>query len=482
MPPRGYETDSSIPVDGNLLVPLEFTLAEHNTLVNTGRTTTGDVVDRREAIHAYQENRVRTAALFDLVNTKAYYDKPIPLRHPIVFYEGHIPAFSVNCFLKKALGDAGIDPDLEMLFARGIDPGDTRAAAKAAVDSWPRRDAVRQYAEEADRAILESLETAVIEGDANPVLYRGQGVFTMLEHEVMHQETLLYMWHRLAIEQKRRPGGARSAVDGAVPDRSMVRVAAGHATLGSEVDEIPFGWDNEFPTCVVDDVAAFEIDRHNITNQDYLAFIDAGGYANRRVWSPKGWERREAARLEHPQFWQRHGDQWMWRGMFELIPLPMSWPVYVTHDEAVAYAVWKGLRLPTEAEFHRAAYGTPHGIEQAHPWGDSVPDETHGNFDFRHWDPVPVGSYPAGVSAWGIHDLVGNGWEWTSTVFHGFPGFEVMASYPEYSADFFDGDHFVVKGASPATGRGLIRRSFRNWFRPHYPYMYATFRCARDAE
>ena len=94
---------------------------------------------------------------------------------------------------------------------------------------------------------------------------------------------------------------------------------------------------------------------------------------------------------------------------------------------------------------------------------------------------MPVGSYPAGASAWGVEDLVGNGWEWTSTEFRGFPGFEAMASYPEYSADFFDGEHFVVKGASPATGRGLIRRSFRNWFRPHYPFMYATFRCARDA-
>ena len=105
-----------------------------------------------------------------------------------------------------------------------------------------------------------------------------------------------------------------------------------------------------------------------------------------------------------------------------------------------------------------------------------------GNFGFQHWDPVPVGSYPAGVSAWGVHDLVGNGWEWTSTVFNGFPGFEPMASYPEYSQDFFDDDHLVVKGASPATGCGLVRRSFRNWFRPQYPYMYATFRCARDAQ
>jgi formylglycine-generating enzyme required for sulfatase activity len=168
--------------------------------------------------------------------------------------------------------------------------------------------------------------------------------------------------------------------------------------------------------------------------------------------------------------------------MFDLIPLPMSWPVYVTHDEAAAYVKWKKLRLPTEAEFHRAAYGDPSGIERRHPWGNVETDESHGNFDFRHWDPVPVGSYPAGVSAWGVQDLVGNGWEWTSTVFQGFPGFKTMASYPEYSADFFDQDHFVVKGASPGTGSCLVRRSFRNWFRPHYPYMYATFRCARDAK
>ena len=167
--------------------------------------------------------------------------------------------------------------------------------------------------------------------------------------------------------------------------------------------------------------------------------------------------------------------------MFHRVPLPPAWPVWVTHDEAAAYARWRRLRLPSEAEFHRAAYGTPEGTERAHPWGEAPPDATRGNFDVRLWDPAPVGSYPAGASAWGIHDLVGNGWEWTSTVFNGFPGFEAMASYPEYSADFFDGDHFVVKGASPATAAGLIRRSFRNWFRPHYPYMYATFRCARDA-
>ena len=161
-------------------------------------------------------------------------------------------------------------------------------------------------------------------------------------------------------------------------------------------------------------------------------------------------------------------------------PLPLDAPVYVTHDEASAYAAWRGKRLPTEGEYHRAAFGTPSGEERLFPWGSTQPNSSHGNFGFTHWDPVAIGSYPAGVSAWDVHDLIGNGWEWTSTVFDGFPGFEAMSSYPLYSADFFDGKHYVMKGASPATPPELIRRSFRNWFRPSYPYAYATFRCAHD--
>src|SRR5262249_32251634 len=151
------------------------------------------------------------------------------------------------------------------------------------------------------------------------------------------------------------------------------------------------------------------------------------------------------------------------------IALPPSWPVYVTHAEAEAYARWSDARLPTEAEFHRAAYGTPEGArgtgapgkagaaERAHPWGEASPDPAwHGVFDFGSWDPEPAGSHPAGRSAWGVDDLVGNGWEWTSTPFAPFPGFRPQATYPEYSADFFDGVHFVMKGASPATAKELL--------------------------
>ena len=140
--------------------------------------------------------------------------------------------------------------------------------------------------------------------------------------------------------------------------------------------------------------------------------------------------------------------------MFENIPLPAAWPVYVSGEEAAAFARWRGRRLPTESEYHRAAFGASSAsaggrVERAYPWGDAAPDATRGNFDFASWEPVPAGARPLGASAWGVHDLVGNGWEWTSTVFGPFPGFEPMASYPEYSADFFDGQHYVIKGASP---------------------------------
>jgi formylglycine-generating enzyme required for sulfatase activity len=160
--------------------------------------------------------------------------------------------------------------------------------------------------------------------------------------------------------------------------------------------------------------------------------------------------------------------------------LPESWPVYVSHAEADAYTRWRGQRLPTEGEFVRAAYGSENGGARPYPWGEAPFDPSRGNLDFRSWDPVPAGSRPAGASAWGVHDLVGNGWEWTSTIFEPFPGFRAMGSYPEYSADFFDGEHYVMKGASPVTARELVRPSFRNWFRPHYPYVYATFRGVRD--
>jgi gamma-glutamyl hercynylcysteine S-oxide synthase len=433
----------------------------------------------REALAAwYRRNREQSTRLFDLIEPSAYYSRPIALRNPIVFYEGHLPAFSVIALLKRGIGHPGVDARMERLFERGIDPDSVDAAVprSGAGTIWPSREEVLAFGARADRAVLEALESADLDlsGGTHEAMRRGEAIFTALEHEAMHQETLLYMWHRLPYDQKRPPSPPRYE-QGQAPQPSTVTIPPGVATLGAERTAIPFGWDNEFGRLQVH-VGQFEIDALSVTNADYLAFVEAGGYSRRELWSEAGWQWREAEAVEHPAFWTRDRGEWMWRGMFEAIPLPPSWPVYVSQAEADAFARWRGRRLPTEAEYHRAAFGTPSGVDRACPWGDEPAEATRGNFDFHSWEPVPAGSRPAGASAWGVHDLVGNGWEWTSTIFGPFPGFTPMVSYPEYSADFFDGQHYVMKGASPATARALVRPTFRNWFRPNYPYVYAKFR------
>jgi formylglycine-generating enzyme required for sulfatase activity len=421
-------------------------------ITSTG-TPTGSV-DRSKLLDWYRRNRKRSTAFFALVNDEAFYDRPIPLRHPFAFYEGHIPAFSYLTLNERGLQEESLDPVLERLFERGIDPASVDDARRHERTDWPHRRAVAAFAAACDEQVLRALAFSSIEDSTVPRLVRAQSAYTILEHEAMHDETLLYIVHQL--DASRKGFVAQDHHDHAAPPSHPRTVGGGIATLGAQPGEIPFGWDNEFGRAEVE-VPAFEISTYPVTNADWLRFVADGGPV--------------------PHFWKERDGVWLLRLLFEEIALPQSWPVYVTHRQADAYARWAGLRLPTEAEYHRAAFGTPQGNERPFPWGCEPPAPQHGNYDFQRFDPEPVDAHPAGVSGWGVADLIGNGWEWTSTPFAPFPGFEPMASYPQYSADFFDGKHYVMKGASPVTARELIRRSLRNWFFDDYPYMYAKFRC-----
>src|SRR6202049_4532620 len=274
----------------------------------------------------YRRNRDRTRMLFDLISDEAYYSRPISLRHPIVFYEGHLPGFSFNTLVKKALGRASIDERLEALFARGIDPHESAAGSAATRDHrdlWPSRKAVHAFAHEAARAVIDALTHAHLDRPGHPLLDHAEAVFAILEHEAMHQETLLYMWHRLPLEQKRSPDGYVPAVDGKEPAPEWVDVGPGRVTLGVDRSAIPFGWDNELPATTAQ-VDAMAIERHDVTNGRYLEFVEAGGYDDERWWSPESWRWLRAARVGHPLFWERQGGVWLWRGMFDLIPLPLA--------------------------------------------------------------------------------------------------------------------------------------------------------------
>lgn len=422
--------------------------------------------------------RGRTDELFGIVRSEAMYDRPIPERHRIIFYLGHVDAFDWNLLAERAFGLRPFQRTFDQLFSFGIDPMDG-GLPKDKPSDWPSRAEIEEYV----RRLRQELNQAIEKSLANPAEGHPQ-LLTMLEvaieHRLMHAETLAYMLHRLPTERK-IDGPVEKAKKSNGTKTTLVEIPSGRATLGlqrASGDE--FGWDNEFESHTVD-VPRFSIETCDVTNRDFLRFIEAGGYENRSLWSEEAWRWKDKEQVQHPAFWRRAGNLWMYRCMFGEIRLPLEWPVYVSHAEATAYAKWLGRTLPSEAQFHRAAYGTADGkSERTYPWGSEAPTQRHGNFDFHSWDPSPVGGHPAGASQFRIQDLVGNGWEWTKTEFAPFPGYQPMAFYPGYSAQFFDGKHYVMKGGSARTAACMLRPSFRNWFQPHYPYVYTTFRCVEE--
>lgn len=409
--------------------------------------------------------RIQTDRLLELVDPDALYDRPIAERHRLVFYAGHLDAFDWNMIGRRHLGLKSFHPEFDQLFEFGIDPGpDDLPTDKAS--EWPTVGEIDQYRAKTREAVDRALEKAE---DLWPYSLA-------LEHRLMHAETLTYLLHRLPHHKK---VWKAEAVDyqQEQPARA-VEIPTGDVTLGRRRDSgRRFGWDNEFSEERVQ-TPAFAIDAHNVTNRQFLEFVLAGAYEERSLWSDTAWDWIQKKGIGHPNFWRKDAGEWMYETMFSTIPLPLSWPVYVSHAEAAAYALWRGKALPTEAQYHRAAFGTLEGTERAFPWGDVEPTaEVHGNFDAVRWNPQPVGSYREGDSFFGVSDLLSNGWEWTSTVFAPLRGFEPFPLYPGYSANFFDGKHYVLKGASPRTSRELLRRTFRNWFQPHYSNVYAKFRC-----
>ncbi len=429
-----------------------------------------------ELVERLSDARRRSDALFDLVRSGSLYERPIPERHRIVFYVGHLEAFDWNLLSEGALELRSLTPEFDRLFAFGIDPVGGGLPTDSPSD-WPSVDAVRAYVRDIRGALDKHLAKIILEPDRQA--RDGFPLRTLLnvavEHRLMHTETLAYMLHQLPLDMKIPQPSSAHPVGPPVVHR-MVNVPAGAVTLGLPRSGEGFGWDNEFEAHAVE-VPAFEIDQYKVTNRQYLEFIVAGGYETRAFWNDNDWDWKAAQGISHPLFWKQVGSAWLWRTMFAEVPLPLNWPVYVSHTEASAYARWAGKSLPTEAEWQRAAYGTADESTRVYPWGGEAPNAKLGNFDFHRWDPVSVNAFPEGQSAFGVHDMLGNGWEWTSTVFGPFPGFEPFPFYRGYSADFFDGKHYVMKGGSARTAACMLRPTFRNWFQAHYQYVYAGFRC-----
>jgi iron(II)-dependent oxidoreductase len=303
----------------------------------------------------------------------------------------------------------------------------------------------------------------------------------VVQHEHQHDETMLAT-HQLrtgAPALLDPPGDDPAAVaQDPLHDQSEALVPAGPFMMGTSED--PWAYDNERPAHLVD-LPAFFIDVTPVTAGAYLAFMEAGGYEDPRWWHPSGWQWRDASGKRAPAFWFRAAGQWLRRRFGQVEPVPLEEPVqHVCWYEADAYARWAGKRLPTEAEWEKAARWDPiAGRSRRYPWGDAF-DFGRANLGQRRLRPTRAGCYPEGASAYGVRQLIGDVWEWTSSDFHGYPGFRSFP-YREYSEVFFGPDYKVLRGGSWATDPNAARGTFRNWDYPIRRQIFAGFRCAREA-
>ncbi|QXJ24746.1 ergothioneine biosynthesis protein EgtB [Actinomadura graeca] len=396
-----------------------------------------------------------------------------PLMSPLVWDLAHIGNYEELWLLRAAAGIEPMRPEIDGLY----DAFEHPRAERPSLPLLPPGEA-RSYIETVRAKVLDTLPS--VRFDSGDPLTDGGFVYTMVvQHEHMHDETML------ATHQLRKgapalldPPAEPLQIPGGPTGAGEVLVEAGPFQMGTSDD--PWAYDNERPVHLVD-VAAFYIDVEPVTNAEYAAFIEAGGYDDPRWWDPAGWDWRNSSGKRAPAFWTRDGGQWVRRRFGRVEPVPPGEAVqHVCWYEADAYARWAGKRLPTEAEWEKAARWDPvTEHSRRYPWGE-VYEEGRANLGQQALHPSESGSYSSGASAYGVRRLLGDVWEWTSSDFHGYPGFRSFP-YKEYSEVFFGPEYKVLRGGSWATHPLAIRGSFRNWDYPIRRQIFSGFRCARSA-
>ena len=427
-----------------------------------------------------QRTRARTLAMFELAREEDLHESPGFGFRPIIWHLAHIGVFEAYWLLQKLKGEDAPDERYQRIF-------DPISTPREESRNLPERREMKAYLDGVRERVLRHLGNVEFE-ESDPLLRDAYIFRLVLEHEQQHQETLAYLFQLLSPGKKTRPaeiltpgtpagGASRKALF--APPREMASIAESDFQLGATAGG--FAYDNELPLHTVH-LPAFKIDKLLTTNEEYAHFIEEGGYRRRECWSAEGWDWKERENWSAPLYWTQQNGEWRVQGMFDEGLLEKEHPVWgVSWYEADAYARFMKKRLPTEAEWEKAAGGCGSGQKKPRfAWGDEGPTPQLCNFNYHFWGTSAVGSFPPGASACGCLDMAGNVWEWTSSPFLGYPDFKAFP-YPEYSEEWFDGDHRVLKGGSWATQASTLRISFRNFFRRHFRIAFAGIRCAADA-
>ncbi|MGV9454882.1 ergothioneine biosynthesis protein EgtB [Streptomyces sp. NPDC003635] len=424
---------------------------------------------RVRALTTLTTARDRTTLLTSCVEDPDLTAQHSPLMSPLVWDLAHIGNQEEQWLLRAVAGREAMRPEIDSLY----DAFEHPRSARPTLPLLPPAEA-RLYAADVRGRVMDLLESTAFHGSR---LTEAGFAFGMIaQHEQQHDETML-ITHQL-----RKGPQALTAPD---PDPAPlftgpaeVLVPGGPFTMGTSTE--PWALDNERPAHRRE-VAPFHIDTAPVTNEAYQAFIEDGGYSVERWWAPAGWDHIRQHSIEAPLFWRRDGDQWLRRrfGVTEVVP-PDEPVVHVSWYEADAYARWAGRRLPTEAEWEKAARHDPVGDRSMrYPWGDEDPRPEHANLGQRHLRPAPAGSYEQGESPLGVRQLIGDVWEWTASDFLPYPGF-VAFPYKEYSEVFFGPEYKVLRGGSFAVDAVACRGTFRNWDYPIRRQIFSGFRTARS--
>jgi iron(II)-dependent oxidoreductase len=391
---------------------------------------------------------------------------------PLVWDLAHVGNYEEQWLVRAAAGQAALRPELDTIY----DAFEHPRAERPSLPLLRAREA-GSYIGQVRGQVLDTL--AGLRLDARRPLLDGGFVFGMVvQHEHQHDETMLAT-HQLRRGKPALPATDEQPAPQALVTAAEVLVPAGPFVMGCSDD--PWAYDNERPAHQVD-LPAFWIDTVPVSNGDYLRFVEDGGYDQPRWWSEAGWEWRNRSGKRTPAFWLHDDGGWLRRRFGRVEPLPADEPVqHVCWHEAQAYARWAGRRLPTEAEWEKAASWDPAtATKRRFPWGEAAPGPEHANLGQVRYRPTVRGSFPAGASAYGVLQLLGDVWEWTATEFTGYPGFQSFP-YREYSEVFFDQGYRVLRGGSWATDPAACRATFRNWDLPIRRQIFAGFRTARDA-
>lgn len=419
-----------------------------------------------------KDSRARTLELVADLDSEQLIGPRLDIVNPPLWEIGHVAWFYEFFVLRLLDGSPRSFPDADALYDSSAVPHDAR---------WhlplPSLADTIGYLDRVQNALIKRLQ-APVTSEEESKLY-----LLALYHEDMHAEALTYTRQTLGYPPAVMAGTSRSPVEAGLepaiyattagPFPGDVAIPGGQFQLGGSPDA-PFVFDNEKWAHPVE-VAPFRIARAPVTNVEYLAFVADGGYQTRRYWDDEGWRWREAAGAEHPIYWVPHGGGFAARRFDRVEPLAPHQPfVHINWYEATAWCRWAGRRLPAEAEWELAAAAEPSGGKRPYPWGETSPSPAHANLDGAALGVIDVASCPAGDSAWGCRQMLGNAWEWTASRFTPYPGFTPDA-YADYSAPWFDA-RFVLRGGCWATRSRMITNTYRNFFTPERRDVIAGFR------